>query len=74
MSWPLVSASMVKSIIEKSCSLQVVFISRQNLYIINFNLTAQPEITILNRLYALAASNMNDNWLPKHLHSSAKTR
>ena len=74
MSWPLVSASMVKSIIEKSCSLQVVFISRQNLYIINFNLTAQPEITILNRLYALAASNMNENWVPKHLHSSAKTR
>ena len=30
MSWPLVSASMVESITEKSCSLQVVFISRES--------------------------------------------
>jgi hypothetical protein len=53
--------------------LQVV-LSAGNLNIINFNLSLQPEITILNRLYALAASNMNKNWVPKHLHSSAKTK
>ena len=74
MSWPLVSASSGRVHYRKELQLADCFNQQIKLCNTNFNLTAQSKITILNGLYALAASNMNENWVPKHLHSSAKTR